>query len=365
MNKCRYCGAPLNNLSKLESRCEYCDQLNLTSSDGSNHVYTLDDLANRMLDAASVNALDDIKKYASMINEKSEGSFSSHYFEKYANFRLKIKNEVSEFLNQYTGEITDQDDRAIKHLIQHGELRDKKPILKFLKHHAPGYVKVYLEHYQSRTKAEDNYAKVPRDVFICYNQSNLVIANQIVKLLENESISCWISHRNLREEGFSNYWDDIEDALDKTSLVVLVSSESEMNSPDVLRELEYANEHNIKVVEFKIDSAPHNLAFQHMFYGVQWIDGTKDLEKAYLNLKKRVFHDLKLIKKDQKESKSTSKSIKKAKKTSQSSLVWVVRAYYIFISVVLISMAIGLRFILPFFELEIPFSLPIIEALLS
>lgn len=365
MNKCGYCGAPLSDLSKLEARCEYCGQLNLTSSDGSNKVYTIDDLTKLMFDAATVNALDDIKKYASMINQKSEGTFSSLYFEHYANFRLKIKNELTSFLNDYTGLIVDTDDRAINHLIQHGELRDKKIILKFMKRHAPGYVKIYQDYYQSRVKAEDNYAKVPRDVFICYNKSNLVIAHQIVKLLEAESISCWIADRNLREEGFSNYWTDIEDALDKTHLVVLVSSESEMNSPDVIRELEYANENNTKIVEFKIDSAPHNLTFQHLFYGIQWIDGTQDLEKAYVNLKKRVFHDLKLIKKDQKESKRASKKSKTQKKTKATNQQLLIQAYYTSLIVILLAIAIGMRFIMPSLGYEIPFDFSTIEALIS
>jgi len=363
MNNCRYCGAPID--IRLKSRCEYCGQLNLTSKDGSSNVYTLEDLNKLMFDAASVNSVNDLKKYASLINQKSEGTFSSHYFEKYANFRLNVSNEQSSFLSNYSKKLEPDDEKAINHLIQHGELRDKKIILRFLKKLAPSYVKNYQDHYQFRTRAEDNYAKVPRDVFICYNKNNSTIAHKIVKFLEDESISCWIAERNLREEGFSNYWDDIEDALDKTNLVVLVSSESEMNSPDVLRELEYANDKNKKIVEFKIDSSPHNLSFEHLFYGIQWIDATHNLEKAYLNLKKRVFHDLKLIKKTRKNASSSTDQSKKIKKTQKNPQSYPTVFYYLFLTAILLVIAISLRFVLPGFNLQIPFELSDIEALLT
>lgn len=367
MTTCKYCGAPLGQLHSLEARCSYCNQINMTSGDGSANIYTLDDLYKLMHEAASVNAVNDIKKYASIINSKSEGTFSSLYFEKYANYRLKIKNDLAEFMNEFDGEMTNQDRPAIIHLIQHGELKDKKIINRLLKRHAPEQLKTYQDIYSTRIKAEDNYAKVPRDVFICYEKSNLVVAYQIIKMLEAESISCWISERNLREEGFSNYWVDIEDAIDKANLVVLVSSESEMNSPDVARELEYANEHNKKIVEFKIDSTPHNLSFDHLFYGIQWIDGTTDLEHAYVNLKKRVFHDLKLIKKEQKALSNNSKNDRsnktKNQKTNPNSFA--INGYYVFLSLLLMGILLTLRVILPVLNIDIPFDYDSIEALLS
>lgn len=351
---CKYCGAPLDGLQKSTITCHYCGKNNLISQEGDG-AFNLNDFYDRLNESAAINKITDIKKFSSIINEKTDGTFSSQYFEHYADYRLKNKNELIHFLADFAGEIESNDDFAIEHLIQHGELKDKKVILKFIKKYAPQLLKKYNDIYNQRIKREDNYAKVPRDVFICFSNSNLIIANQIVKILEAESISCWISARNLREQGISNYWEDILSAIYRSKVVVLVSSEAEMNSADVAKELDYASEINKRIVEFKIDVSPHNLTFKHLFSGNRWIDATTDIDKGYIALKTRIFNELKQIQKTEKivEEVISRPDKVKSPKIGTKALVY---SYYSVFTILIIIIIIGLGIILPNLGIElIPF----------
>jgi hypothetical protein len=342
---CKYCGAPLDEKQKSTITCSYCGKNNLISLEG-DQGFNLLDFYDRLNEAAAINKISDIKKFSSIINEKADGTFASHYFEHYADYRLKHKNELINFLTDYNGEIESDDDNALEHLIQHGELKDKKVIIKFIKRYAPHLLKKYNDTYSQRIRREDNYAKVPRDVFICFSNSNLIIANQIVKILEAESISCWISARNLREQGISNYWEDILSAIYRSKIVVLVSSEAEMNSADVAKELDYASEINKRIVEFKIDVTPHNLTFKHLFSGNRWIDATTDIDKGYIALKTRIFNELKQIQKTEKivEETITKPEKVKNKKIDTRLLIYV---YYSVFTIMIILIILGLRVIFP------------------
>jgi len=359
---CKFCGAPISANSLNQLKCNYCDQINHQNLDNDNS-FELEELYNYLFEASAVNNIEDLKKFASLIHLKSKGTFSSHYFEKYANYRLKIKNELLDYLEQYSGEVTKEDSFALDHLIQHSELKDKKTILKFLRKWSPQLVKKYNDIYVKRSRTEDDYAIVPRDVFICFSKSNLLIAFQIVKMLEAESISCWISERNLRGQGTSDYWVDILGAIDRSKIVVLVSSEAEMNSPDVTRELNYANDSSKKIVEFKVDSSPHNLTFKHLFSGNRWIDATADIDKGYLTLKTRVFNELKLIQKSEKSTNEKSSKPKNQEKHKRPVSIDQKRMklYYAFLTVVLILILIFNRVFFPTLEIDfIPFNLELI-----
>lgn len=360
---CKFCGAPISLSQMNQMKCSYCDQMNHQKSDNDTS-FELEELYNYLFEAAAINKIEDLKKYASLIHQKSKGTFSSFYFEKYAEYRLKLKNELIKFLEEYQGELTQEDAPALDHLIQHSELKDKKNIIKFLKKWAPQLQKKYNDTFNQRSRAEDNYAKVPRDVFICFSSSNLIIANQIVKMLEAESISCWISERNLREQGTSNYWEDILSALDRSKIVVLVSSESEMNSPDVARELNYANDNNKKIVEFKIDLTPHNLTFKHLFSGNRWVDATEDINKGYLTLKTRVFNELKLIQKSEKTNPEKSPKTKPHEKPSKiaTSHQKLSLSYYIALVTIMFMILVFGRFVYPILDIRhiIDFNLELI-----
>jgi hypothetical protein len=348
---CKYCGAPLDSIVKSSTKCSYCEKINYFSLEGESS-FNSEDFYQQLEEAAAINKIQDLKKYSSIINDKSKGSFASKYFEVYADYRLKNRNEVIHFLDTYNGEILQEDSFAIDHLIQHGELKDKKVILRFLKRKSPYQLKNYHDVYNKRTKQEDNYAKVPRDVFICFSSSNLIIANQIVKMLEAESISCWIASRNLREQGISNYWEDILSAIDRAKILVLVSSESEMNSADVAKELDYANEISKRIVEFKIDLTPHNLTFKHLFSGNRWVDATGDIDKGYIALKTRIFNELKQIQKATNIASDTTRNIEKPKKTQVNNQK-VVYGYYSVLAVIIVLIALGIRLILPSLDIEL------------
>jgi len=90
---CKYCGAPLDGIQKSSITCLYCQKNNLISLNGDN-VFNIEDFYSRLHEAAAINKITDIKKHSSIINEKTDGTFSSQYFEHYADYRLKNKNEM-------------------------------------------------------------------------------------------------------------------------------------------------------------------------------------------------------------------------------------------------------------------------------
>ena len=64
-----------------------------------------------------------------------------------------------------------------------------------------------------------------------------------------------------------------------------------MRSKDVQHEILYAQEKNIKIVEFKIDKKPHSTLFKHIFEGKKWVNGSKDVNQDYTSLLQRVYEE--------------------------------------------------------------------------
>jgi hypothetical protein len=152
--------------------------------------------------------------------------------------------------------------------------------------------KTFMRIQKERLNDENHYVNVPRDAFICYSSKNKLIVQELVNYLESEGIKCWYSNRNLRPEGASQYWYDIEKAMIETKLIIVISSEYEMLSPDVRKEIELAKIHQKTLIEFKIDLIPHNVYFKHTFDGIQWINGYDDIYQGFNKVKTVI--DLKL-----------------------------------------------------------------------
>ena len=137
-------------------------------------------------------------------------------------------------------------------------------------------------------KKNDDYADVPRDVFVCHSSDDIDIAMKVVKELEDDGNTCWISERNMPPDS-RYYWEKIEKSIQQCTIFLVLCSNSAMQSDAVQREISIADSSQVKRLELKLDDTPHTVLFKHFFDGISWIDATKDITRAVNDLKEWIY----------------------------------------------------------------------------
>ncbi|HEY3272713.1 MAG TPA: TIR domain-containing protein, partial [Methanocella sp.] len=84
---------------------------------------------------------------------------------------------------------------------------------------------------------------ISNDVFISYSGEDRKVADLICANLESKKIKCWMAPRDV--PAGDNYQAAIIDAIDASSMMVLVFSANSNNSPHVIREITRAVSHGI------------------------------------------------------------------------------------------------------------------------
>ncbi|MGM0436295.1 MAG: TIR domain-containing protein [Bacillota bacterium] len=313
---CTTCGANVDvDLSSKKGVCEACGNTYLVS-----HAMDLDkieidktkDLKNFriLLNQAIENAdFETMRTQAKGILQIIPNDFKAQYYFAFASKKAHSPKALERFYNKTDFEATEEDmDEVVSHIIEQSDLSDYTPIKRFLSHHAPERSEKYEQYFNYKRKLEDNYSLIPRDAFICHRSRNRREAEAIVKTLEKDGYSCWISYRNLRPNDNENYWKNINAAIENCKVFLVVSSNDAMLSKDVQRELEIAEKMDKPKMEFKIDKAEHTSLFKHFFDGHKWIDASDDVKMAFGELKDRFFNLMQEIKvKKTKEKKETKK----------------------------------------------------------
>ena len=299
--KCTTCGASLKlEVDKAISECSYCKSQIIVSNALDFNKVKLDrseDIKKYRENLAKFvknNSLDEIIRTSNNIKDIIPNDFVANYYFAYAKQQKNEPKFMYEFLDkplEYTG---DDLDLVIDHLISNSDLRDENRVVRFLKAVSEEALASYRIELSKRLEIEDNYADIPRDIFICHSSKNESAVKQVVKVLEDDSNSCWISYRNLKPNDVENYWSNIEKAIINSSLILVISSEEAMRSKDVSKELELAQKYKKRLIEYKIDNKPHNSLYSHIFDGVKWVEGTS--RKGLNDLKTRIFEEKKLIK---------------------------------------------------------------------
>jgi hypothetical protein len=294
--RCTSCGASLEiNGRPSTLKCDYCQNhivlshaIHLASQD----IEKIDDIANvreHLATAVHQNNIDDILTYAQLLKNWLPDDVEAGYFYAYAKAMRSQPSYMEAFLKKPPLATEISLDKISQHLIQRSDLRDKELIELYLKSYYPRVLEKYLKVYEQRYHQEDQYATIPRDVFICHSSKQKDIAEKLVEVVEEEGHSAWISTRNLRPQDSDNYWNNIEDAIKRSKLLLVVSSKEAMISKDVQREIELAKKHQKTLIEFKTDDSPHTMFIKHAFDGIKWIEGSFDLNQNYKQIKKRVF----------------------------------------------------------------------------
>ena len=126
-------------------------------------------------------------------------------------------------------------------------------------------------------------AGTARPVFISYASRDSAIAQKACTALEGAEFGCWMAPRDVVPGML--YADGIVRAINESSILVLILSESAIASAHVGKELERACSKRHPIIAFRIDSAPLPPAFEYFISESQWINaGAGGTEVAIASL---------------------------------------------------------------------------------
>jgi uncharacterized repeat protein (TIGR02543 family) len=220
--------------------------------------------------------------------------YRSGYFFAYATSKLTNPKALYAFYQHMNIEATDTEiDTVFDHITRNFDLRDYSIVKNYFEILHPTRINQLNQDFDYRSRLEDHYANVPRDVFICHRSTDAIKAQEILSELELDGHQCWISSRNLRPNDNENYWKNISEAIENCSIFLVVSSRNSMLSKDVQREISIAEKLDKARIEVKIDDSVHTTLFKHFFNGIKWINAISSLNLAMEELKQRVL-DLEL-----------------------------------------------------------------------
>jgi TolB-like protein/Flp pilus assembly protein TadD len=109
-------------------------------------------------------------------------------------------------------------------------------------------------------------------IFISYASQDSTVAHALCAALERAGIVCWIAPRDVRPGDF--YADSIVQAINACTVLVLLLSQSAVDSNHVLREVERASAKKRPIIAFRIDAAALPPGLEYFLSASQWIDAS-------------------------------------------------------------------------------------------
>ena len=146
------------------------------------------------------------------------------------------------------------------------------------------------------------------DVYISYDSNDLEIANKICSVLEKNALSCWIKSRDV---GVNDIIDEINSAIDKSKVMLLIYSQFSKDSNIVNTEVDFAFSQDMPVLIYKIDDSKFEGGFSFFMEDNQLIDAHEDVESKFEEL---VLTVSRLVKQQKSKERSFSYIVKKHKK---------------------------------------------------
>jgi alpha-tubulin suppressor-like RCC1 family protein len=301
--KCTVCGASLKlSQDKAISECSYCKSQIIVSNaldfnkvevDKSKDIVKYRDNLKKYI---RNNSIEEILRVSNQILDILPKDFLASYFAAYAHQVKGEPNYIYEFYSNILEHTPNELEEVVEHINKRSDLRDDNRIFKFLNKTDESYADKYKQIHLTRLELEDNYADIPRDIFLSYkSKDDNQLIEKIVSRLEDEGYSVWVSYRNLRPNDNENYWSSIEKAIKNSNIFLVVSEAASMRSKDVQKELDFAITYNKRLIEFKIDQTPHTQLFKHVFDGIKWVEGVS-LKKGLEALTERIFEEKEVIK---------------------------------------------------------------------
>jgi hypothetical protein len=108
------------------------------------------------------------------------------------------------------------------------------------------------------------------DVFISYASRDKPIADAICNYLESRQIRCWIAPRDILPG--MQYQEAIIDAIDSSSVMVLVFSVDSNESTHVLTELNEAMSNKVIIIPFRVEDVQPSKSMKYLIGVPHWLD---------------------------------------------------------------------------------------------
>jgi hypothetical protein len=108
------------------------------------------------------------------------------------------------------------------------------------------------------------------DVFISYASRDKPIADAICNYLESRQIRCWIAPRDILPG--MQYQEAIIDAIDSSSILVLVFSVDSNESTHVLTELNEAMSNKVIIIPFRVEDVQPSKSMKYLISVPHWLD---------------------------------------------------------------------------------------------
>lgn len=108
-------------------------------------------------------------------------------------------------------------------------------------------------------------------VFISYSALDKIVADEITLSLENSGIRCWIAPRDVKPG--EEWAENIVDAIDSSSVLILVLSKNSNSSAQTKREIELAVSRKIIIIPFRIENFMPSDTFQNLLSNFQMMGG--------------------------------------------------------------------------------------------
>jgi DNA-directed RNA polymerase subunit RPC12/RpoP len=293
---CTYCGANLTlSPDKDITKCRYCQnqiivknafELSKVEVDKTKDIVNLRSNLRKYVKIVSFKEI--IRTSGQLIDLIPDDAIANYYFS-FAKQNLHEPKYAYDFYNSDNLLTDNEIEEIITHIINNCDLRDKNRVASFINRYNSSKLAEFETIFNKRSELEDNYADIPRDLFIAYSKEDETIVKKVVDALEEDGNTCWVAYRNLRPNDIDNYWDNITRAIKSSRALVIVSSKASMLSKDVQKELDKARELEKSLIEFNIDNSRRTTLFKHIFDGIKWVDGYTNLNKGIEDLYKRVY----------------------------------------------------------------------------
>ena len=109
------------------------------------------------------------------------------------------------------------------------------------------------------------------DVFISKSSKDDAFVNSLCQKIEENGISCWISHRDLSTHASEHYGSDIVEAIEDSRALLFVLSRNSNRSEHCMRELSSACDLKKKVYVYQVEEVEPNKSLEYYLSQDQWL----------------------------------------------------------------------------------------------
>lgn len=108
------------------------------------------------------------------------------------------------------------------------------------------------------------------DVYVCYSSKDKMAADQVVRTVEANGVTCWMAPRDLKPG--APWGAEIIAAIEASKIFVLVFSHSSNDSIQALHEVEAALMKDIVIIPFRIEDVQPEKRMNYFLASMHWID---------------------------------------------------------------------------------------------